>query len=555
MNYLVDRERTHHPGGTPPQEPVVPVVGKRTLAMDLPPMQLKREPGGAEAADAPSALPALPSGPGGTGQPLPAAVRAKMESSFGASFSAVRIHQDSHASALGALGYTQGNDIHFAPGQYQPDTPQGQELLGHELAHVVQQSQGRVQVAAQAKGLPINDDHGLEHEADVAGARAARGEAAGIGGAGATSGQAIQMSPGETIKQIMVALSVGAAVAGTIYWLLPVTVTTALVTGGLGALTEYWYGIVASQLGISTSSETGADKEMAKPKNKGKAKQEGEDDEKEHKHKGSETGGLGLGFGDLYEHEDAFGHKGKKGEKVKGNLEKFRTALHLTSLAPPLTQEQSTAALLLVTEPIGDLKKLDSSLEGEIADYGDKHKAFVTKLATVRKAGLTNLQISEFCGCYLRVIETLIGDDGSRPVVRKLAKEVDDRKPSSLSTSIVEAMYREKVIRSNLAGFSSDQLDWARNTSPILPPDLADEARKVTKEDLRNDDCKLWNVMDKTSARWTTAAVQISVWEVATLMHTPELATKTRFYNYNITDKQPNKEPLDPEWVFTGMKK
>ena len=45
-----------------------------------------------------------------------------------------------------ALAYTQGTDIHFAPGQFEPDTSAGQQLLGHELTHVIQQAEGRVQL-------------------------------------------------------------------------------------------------------------------------------------------------------------------------------------------------------------------------------------------------------------------------------------------------------------------------------------------------------------------------------------------------------------------------
>jgi hypothetical protein len=120
----------------------------------------------------------------GTGQPMPAEVQAKMNAAFGRDLSAVRIHEGPRAAALGARAFTQGMEVHFAPGQYQPESQAGQELLGHELAHVVQQSQGRVQATTQAKGMDINADHGLEAEADAMGAAAARGEpAAARGGA------------------------------------------------------------------------------------------------------------------------------------------------------------------------------------------------------------------------------------------------------------------------------------------------------------------------------------------------------------------------------------
>jgi len=50
----------------------------------------------------------------------------------------------------------------------------GQEKhLPHETWHVVQQHEGRVQPTMQTKGVAINDDSGLEREADVMGAKAA----------------------------------------------------------------------------------------------------------------------------------------------------------------------------------------------------------------------------------------------------------------------------------------------------------------------------------------------------------------------------------------------
>ncbi len=110
----------------------------------------------------------------GNGTSMPPEVQAKMEQSLGADFSGVRIHTGHQASAVGALAYTQGTDIHFAPGQYKPDSPSGQKLLGHELAHVVQQKEGRVAPTAElATGQQLNDSPALEREADMLGAKAA----------------------------------------------------------------------------------------------------------------------------------------------------------------------------------------------------------------------------------------------------------------------------------------------------------------------------------------------------------------------------------------------
>ena len=106
---------------------------------------------------------------------MPDAVKQRMEESFETDFSSVRIHPDSSkAPEVGALAYTQGSDIHFAPGQFKPDTSAGQQLLGHELTHVIQQSEGRVQPTTEIGGMPVNDNESLEHEADILGSRAVR---------------------------------------------------------------------------------------------------------------------------------------------------------------------------------------------------------------------------------------------------------------------------------------------------------------------------------------------------------------------------------------------
>ena len=76
-----------------------------------------------------------------SGSAMPDDVRSQMESGFGTDFSGVRVHADSpSASKIQARAFTHGSDIHFAPGQFQPDSPGGQHLLAHELTHVVQQT-------------------------------------------------------------------------------------------------------------------------------------------------------------------------------------------------------------------------------------------------------------------------------------------------------------------------------------------------------------------------------------------------------------------------------
>ena len=82
-----------------------------------------------------------PSGTGG-GNPMPEVLRKKMELAFHSDFSDVRVHMGPDPESLNALAFTQGRDIHFAPGQYQPASAEGQRIIAHELTHVIQQRGG-----------------------------------------------------------------------------------------------------------------------------------------------------------------------------------------------------------------------------------------------------------------------------------------------------------------------------------------------------------------------------------------------------------------------------
>ena len=103
---------------------------------------------------------------------LPKEVQTKMESALSGDFSDVRIHVGSEVAAIGAIAFTWGSDIHFAPGYYNPHSIQGQQLLGHELAHVLQQRAGRVRNPF-GSGTAVVQDHALEAEADRLGMKAA----------------------------------------------------------------------------------------------------------------------------------------------------------------------------------------------------------------------------------------------------------------------------------------------------------------------------------------------------------------------------------------------
>lgn len=100
----------------------------------------------------------------GGGKVLDDNTRDRMETAFGADFSGVRLHTDAQADALNrtlnARAFTTEQDIFFRQGAYNPDSPDGQELLAHELTHVVQQT-GTLQTKLVV-GAP---DDRLEQEA------------------------------------------------------------------------------------------------------------------------------------------------------------------------------------------------------------------------------------------------------------------------------------------------------------------------------------------------------------------------------------------------------
>ena len=169
---------------------------------------------------------------------LPAPLQAKMEASFSTDFSSVRVRQDGSAEQLDARAYASGEEIHFAAGQYDPDSQAGQALIGHELAHVVQQRSGRV----AGDGLVV--DAGLEDEADLDGARAARGESV---GRGATSGVASATAMQGKLTQ-----------AAGVKQAMPIAVPPALASAW-GALVA-WCSVEANvtALGILTGLASGA---------------------------------------------------------------------------------------------------------------------------------------------------------------------------------------------------------------------------------------------------------------------------------------------------------
>lgn len=104
-----------------------------------------------------------------SGKALDGAVQTQMSESMGTDFSGVRVHTGSDAhelnEQLNAKAFTTGQDIFFRSGEYSPGSSGGQELIAHELTHVVQQGSGAVGDGGGAMRVNAPGDQ-FEQEAD-----------------------------------------------------------------------------------------------------------------------------------------------------------------------------------------------------------------------------------------------------------------------------------------------------------------------------------------------------------------------------------------------------
>ena len=101
----------------------------------------------------------------GSGSGLPAAVMSRFEGDLGP-LGDVTVHTDDTADNLNrsvsARAFATGTDVYFAKGEYNPGSAEGDRLLAHELAHVVQQ-----RGAANSGPLTVSQPgDALETEAD-----------------------------------------------------------------------------------------------------------------------------------------------------------------------------------------------------------------------------------------------------------------------------------------------------------------------------------------------------------------------------------------------------
>lgn len=79
----------------------------------------------------------------GLGRALPLHLQAQLGHHLGADLGNIRIHTDAPAASLArdinARAFTQGENIYFGEGEFQPETTEGLRLLAHEVTHTLQQ--------------------------------------------------------------------------------------------------------------------------------------------------------------------------------------------------------------------------------------------------------------------------------------------------------------------------------------------------------------------------------------------------------------------------------
>jgi len=131
----------------------------------------------------------------GSGQPLEAPVRQRMEASFGADFSDVRVHSGGSAAAsaqaVDAHAYTVGNEIVLGDGQT-PGSPAHERTLAHELTHVVQQRSGPVDGTPIGGGISLSDPADRFERAADATADAVMASGGAPGAGSTSSGASVQ---------------------------------------------------------------------------------------------------------------------------------------------------------------------------------------------------------------------------------------------------------------------------------------------------------------------------------------------------------------------------
>lgn len=118
------------------------------------------------------------------GQRLDSGIQGAIEERMGDTLGDVRIHTGPKAAKacqdINARAFTVGNHVAFNTGEYDPESPEGQHVLAHELAHVRQQTGGAVSMLPQSGALEVDPDERLEREAERTAERVMDGGTLGV---------------------------------------------------------------------------------------------------------------------------------------------------------------------------------------------------------------------------------------------------------------------------------------------------------------------------------------------------------------------------------------
>ena len=140
--------------------------GRQLDAVEVPAISFKARRGGARQ-PAPSELVAIQASLEDGGQPIPASSRIGLEAAFGTDLTSTRVHTGataaSLASGMNARAFTIGDDIAFGHGEFQPGSLEGDALIAHEVAHVLQQ-----RTSPDGPAAATNGEEAAEHDADQA---------------------------------------------------------------------------------------------------------------------------------------------------------------------------------------------------------------------------------------------------------------------------------------------------------------------------------------------------------------------------------------------------
>ena len=106
----------------------------------------------------------------GSGAGLDTGTRSRLSDTLG-DLSDVTVHTDDTADQLNrsvsARAFATGTDVYFSKGEYNPGSADGDRLLAHELAHVVQQrgaaSSGPLSVSQPGDALETEADDVADH--------------------------------------------------------------------------------------------------------------------------------------------------------------------------------------------------------------------------------------------------------------------------------------------------------------------------------------------------------------------------------------------------------